>query len=436
MWKSTVKKNSSIIERLNEFALPTEQVAEESWWQAVSQIAAPYFRKLDQGETEVLFLWRDKEGDESSSSTAMVILDINCLTDHHSWQPTCLERVSGTDLWFAVVTVNNRWRASYAFIPVTESLLPEVAYQQDSSDLAQRQWWMQVAPNQIADPLNPLPSFQAGWGQSSPLHMPEATKQLGWFDWDNNQLQAVSEQQVTSLTWSSKLLNKQRSCTLFASQVDELGKAKPLVILLDGQKWGSESGTLSVLTALTAQQHIRPAHYLLIPVIDGNTRYQELSCNLSFWQAVIDELLPLCHQHIGEEASEYLLAGQSLGGLSCVFAALEHSNLFSKVISLSGSFWWPEESRVRDKHESTPSEAAEGGIAQKINAGTYSAKHLQLYQTVGYGEQDMILDNDLTSAAIKQSEGQVSYHKVYGGHDWLSWRGELINGLKHLIASD
>lgn len=429
-----MEKNSSIIERLKEFALPTEQVAKESWWQAVSQIAAPYFRNLDQEETEVLFLWRDKEGDESSSSTAMVILDINCLTDHHSWHPTCLERVSGTELWFAVVTVNNRWRASYAFIPVTESLLPEVAYQQDSSKTAQRQWWMQVAPNQIADPLNPLPNFQAGWGQSSPLHMPEATVQLGWSDWDNNQLQAVSAQQLTNLTWSSKLLNKQRICTLFAGQLDESMQAKPLVILLDGQKWGSESGTLSVLTALTAQQIIAPANYLLIPIFDSQTRYQELSCSLLFWQAVIDELLPLCHQYIGEEVTEYLLAGQSLGGLSCLFAALEHPTLFSKVISLSGSFWWPEESRVRDKQKSAPSEAAEGGIAQKVSEGIYSAQHLQLYQTVGYGEQDMILDNDLTSAAIKQSGGQVSYHKVYGGHDWLSWRGELINGLKHLLA--
>jgi enterochelin esterase family protein len=41
--------------------------------------------------------------------------------------------------------------------------------------------------------------------------------------------------------------------------------------------------------------------------------------------------------------------------------------------------------------------------------------------------------NDVTYDAIKQKSGLVRYEKVYGGHDWLSWRSGLVNGLVHLM---
>lgn len=131
--------------------------------------------------------------------------------------------------------------------------------------------------------------------------------------------------------------------------------------------------------------------------------------------------------------SEHLVAGQSLGGLAALFASLHYPQLFKKVISLSGSFWWPQESRVREKQTQPLTTAAQGGLVEQINSAKLSAKHVQLYQTVGYGESDMFIDNEQLCLAVQQVGGEVSFHKLFGGHDWLSWRGALMDGLKHLL---
>lgn len=408
----------------------------ESWWKELHSIGMPIIQRQETSQCLVTFIWQDPEGSEDASTTDSVLLDVNSLTDHHSWQPTRLNRVLGTDVWFGQLTVNSKWRGSYSFIPIKAHQNPDLVRRNLGDSIeAQRNWWLDVAVNQVADNLNPSPSIVSGWGTSSPLHMPQAAQELGWSEWEAGELQQVLSSEQHIIPWASSILGNQRECSVFST-----GKAKaPLVILLDGQKWNSASGTLSVLNYLTDKGEIAPAHYLLIPSIDAKTRWRELSCYQPFWQAFLDELLPIVLKELNDDVSEYLVAGQSLGGLSSLYAALTFPETFSKVISLSGSFWWPEKSRMLSPKAEQESGSfssltlPENSLAELIQTGKVSVKHLEAFLTVGNGEKDMCLYNQMTYEAIQHQGGKASLDIVHGGHDWLSWRSSFMNGLMHLL---
>ncbi|MEO9273811.1 enterochelin esterase [Marinomonas sp. 5E14-1] len=414
-------------------------VGSQIWWKELYSIGMPIIQHQDANQCLVTLIWQDPEGNENTSTTGSVLLDVNSITDHHSWEPECLNRVVGTDVWFGQLTVNSKWRGSYSFIPLQAHQLPEIIKEQnDGSREAQRSWWVDVAQQQVHDALNPLPVQLTGWGRSSPLHLPNAPAELGWEERDKGQLATVSTDKILSIKWKSQILGNQRDCQLFSIAKGDA----PLVILLDGQKWGEESGALAVLQYLTEQKLIAPAHYLLVPSIDGQTRWKELSCHKPFWQALVDEFLPDVESElakVGSSISDYIVAGQSLGGLSSLYAGLQFPEYFSKIISLSGSFWWPEKSRMlspkaEQELDSFSSLAPpENSLAELIQTGKSSVKHLEAFLTVGHGEQDMCLYNRMTYEAIKRQGGKVSLDIVYGGHDWLSWRSGLMNGLMHLL---
>ncbi|MEP0072688.1 MAG: enterochelin esterase [Marinomonas sp.] len=413
------------------------QIGSLAWWESIGACNMPLIKTQSDGESLVVFVWQDPQGNEKTSSTVSVVLAVNSLTDHHSWEPVCLNRVVGTDVWFGQLTVNSKWRGSYSFIPLPANQLPEfVKKQGDGTREAQRAWWIEVVENQIPDILNQSPTLISGWGESSALHLPHAPEEEGWKEWDQGALPLLSVDQIQSIHWHSLILNNQRDCQLFSTAKGDA----PLVILLDGQKWGAASGTLSVLQDLTTKKQIAPAHYLLIPCVDGQTRWKELSCHLPFWQALIDELFPQVIQKLSDsnsDVTDYLVAGQSLGGLSALFAGVSFPEYFSKVISLSGSFWWPAVERMQSpkKIELVGATLVPNSLAEQIQNGLIDVQHLRVFMTVGTGEKDMCLYNDMTYQAIKEKGGNVYYETVFGGHDWLSWRSSLTNGLMHLLPA-
>ena len=418
------------------------QIGSKGWWRSVFSTGAPFIKEENELVSSILFVWQDPQGKEATSSTAAVLLDVNSITDHHSWEPVCLQRVTGTDVWLGQLIIDSKWRGSYSFIPIEKHQLPDFVRQAgDGSKEAQRAWWISIANKQLADPLNPLPVIHSGWGISSPLHLPKAVTEIGWQEWDEGNLSTIPTSQVYTIHWSSMVLHNQRDAWLFSTAIGEA----PLVILLDGQKWGRSSGMLSVLQYLTDTRKIAPAHYLLVSSLDGKTRWQELACCRPFWESVIDSLLPIVESKLAAldcTISEYLVAGQSLGGLSALYAGVTFPNYFSKVISLSGSFWWPDDNLMRtsrlplDSNSVSIKDAPVGSLAEQIFNNKVEVAHLDVFLSVGAGEQDMCQYNDITYLALQGKAASVHYEIFCGGHDWLSWRSSLIAGLLHLLPAD
>ncbi|WP_417698190.1 enterochelin esterase [Psychromonas sp.] len=426
---------------LTYFNLSSNAIGSSRWWKNLAKSEAPFIKVQQDGFCKVLFIWQDPEGDQHLSSTTSVILNVNGLTNHNTWQPSCLQRHPETNLWFACLTINDQWRGSYSFIPIHDNQSPQLVQQQsDGSREAQRRWWLEVVKQQRVDPLNSGPPIASGWGLSSPLHLPNAPSELGWHEWDQGKLNNLPIAENITVTWSAEKLKNKRQCTIFSTATS----SAPLVILLDGDKWGADTGTLSVLQYLTNINKLRAAHYLLIPSLNNKTRWRELSCYQPFWQSVTEHLLPQVEKQLLESEqsiTEYLVAGQSLGGLSAVFAGAYFPDYFSKVISLSGSFWWPEIERMQDpdafklNNEKWDTRLPKNSLADRVSNNEITVSGLDIYQTVGNAEKQLCVYNDMHYAVFEEKGANIMYQKVEGGHDWLSWRSSLMNGLITLLPA-
>lgn len=396
------------------------QPGSESWWQARAAQHGPTISSGTAGECTVTFWWRDPAGDEQASDIKRVWLYITGVTDHHRRaQPQSLTRLAGTDVWQWQTQLTSSWRGSYCLIPTTdENDFPAAAFDEVSADpFALREGWRRLLPRAIADPLNP-DSWVGGRGHPvSALHLPDAPVQAGW---DNP---AHDWAAATCITWQSSRLGNQRRVWIFTTG-ESSPHSRPLAILLDGQFWAEGMPVWPALQAQTDAGELPEAVYVLIDVIDNAHRSQELPCNSAFWEAVQAELLPqiAAHASWNHRPETTVVAGQSFGGLSSLFAGLHWPDTFGCVLSQSGSYWWPK----RDP------EVQGGALIKQLAEGALQPKPLRIYLEAGIREPLIHQVNQHLYPLLQQTQRQLLFRQVDGGHDALCWRGGLIDGLTWL----
>lgn len=393
----------------------------EAWWREKQSHGIPAVSVADNGRCNVTFWWRDPKGDESHSLVKKVWIYITGVTDHHQHSLPCsLARLTGTDAWYWQIELTAGWRGSYCLIPSEcEDDFPVAALSVPPDRLALRQSWRRLLPQAIADPFNPH-YWRSNRGHPvCALHMPDAPVQPGWNE-------VVEYATPRCINWYSQRLGNQRKVWIFSA-----GKAdpanRPLAILLDGQFWAKNMPVWSALELQTRQKMLPPAVYLLIDAIDNQQRGFELTCNADFWLAIQEELLPLLRHdiHWYENASTTIVAGQSFGGLSALYAGLCWPESFGCVLSLSGSFWWPH----RDNKQP-------GRLAEVLSNGLALKTQLRIYLEVGLREPIIHQAHNHLLPLLRQTQKNVFYQQIDGGHDALCWRGGLINGLSVLWSNN
>ena len=396
-------------------AVTTLKMGSEAWWQSKK---GPEWEREDNGNYRVTFWWRDPQGTEKESAIHRVWVYITGVTDHHqNATPQSMQRIDGTNVWCWRVSLSANWRGSYCFIPTTRNDIFSslaVGAAPDRSEL--REGWRQLLPQAIADPLNPQ-SWQGGRGHAvSALEMPEAPVQPGWDRPENPDSPAVC------LQWRSARLGNTRRVWVFTTG-EAQAESRPLAILLDGQFWAQSMPVWPALTSLTHRGHLPPAVYLLIDAIDTTHRSRELPCNADFWLAVQEELLPLVKTTtaFSDDPQRTVVAGQSFGGLSSLYAGLNWPARFGCVLSQSGSYWWPHRGGGQD-----------GAIVEQLKTGTISAQGLRIVLEAGIREPIIYRANQALYAQLPSAPQSIFWRQVDGGHDALCWRGGLMHGLMTL----
>ncbi|WP_340674226.1 enterochelin esterase [Enterobacter cloacae] len=385
----------------------------EAWWQ--SKNGPEWVR--EQGKYRVTFWWRDPAGTQQTSAVKRVWLYITGVTDHHkNARPQSLERIPDTDVWQWQGEFSPQWRGSYCFIPSenTDDFAPDVFHGEQPDRLALREGWRKLLPQAMSDPLN-TQHWRGGRGHDvSALEMPDAPVQPGW-DRPN-----TPYRQPVCIDWQSKRLGNRRRVWIFTTGDDE--PEPPLAVLLDGQFWAESMPVWPALTALTLGRKLPPAVYVLIDVIDMAHRNNELPCNPDFWLAVQEELLPLVKQRtpFSDRADRTVVAGQSFGGLSSLYAALNWPQRFGCVLSQSGSYWWPHRGGQQ-----------EGLLIAQLKAGEKTARGLRIVLEAGRNEPLIYRANQAIYDEL-HTQQQVYWRQVDGGHDALCWRGGLTQGLMTL----
>ena len=385
----------------------------EAWWQ--SKNGPEWVR--EQGKYRVTFWWRDPAGTQQTSAVKRVWLYITGVTDHHkNARPQSLERIPDTDVWQWQGEFSPQWRGSYCFIPSenADDFAPDVFHGEQPDRMALREGWRKLLPQAMSDPLN-AQSWRGGRGHDvSALEMPDAPVQPGWDRPDTPYRQPVC------IEWHSRRLGNRRRIWIFTTGNDD--PERPLAVLLDGQFWAESMPVWPALTALTLGRKLPPAVYVLIDVIDMAHRNNELPCNPDFWLAVQEELLPLVKQHtaFSDRADRTVVAGQSFGGLSSLYAALNWPQRFGCVLSQSGSYWWPHRGGQQ-----------EGLLIAQLKAGENTARGLRIVLEAGRNEPLIYRANQAIYDEL-HTQQQVYWRQVDGGHDALCWRGGLTQGLMTL----
>lgn len=392
--------------------MTTLKMGSEAWWQSKK---GPEWEREDNGNYRITFWWRDPQGTEKESAIHHVWVYITGVTDHHqNATPQSMRRIDGTNIWCWSVSLSANWRGSYCFIPTARNdIFAPQALGETPDRIALREGWRQLLPQAIADPLNSQ-SWQGGRGHAvSALEMPEAPVQPGWDRPENPDSPAVC------LQWRSARLGNTRRVWVFTTG-EAQAESRPLAILLDGQFWAQSMPVWPALTSLTHRGHLPPAVYLLIDAIDTAHRSRELPCNADFWLAVQEELLPLVKTTttFSDDPQRTVVAGQSFGGLSSLYAGLNWPARFGCVLSQSGSYWWPH----RGGHQ-------DGTIVEQLKSGKVSAQGLRIVLEAGIREPIIFRANQALYAQLPSAPQSIFWRQVDGGHDALCWRGGLMQGL-------
>lgn len=403
-------------------------IGSDDWWQHQK---GPQWQQ-QQDHCLVTFSWRDPAGSEQQSAIRRVWIIITGITDHHqNSHPQSLQRVAGTDVWQWQTTLPASWRGSYCFIPSTaENDFPAELLTSDQPDKTKlRECWRRLLPLAIADPLNPQ-SWRGGRGHGvSALELPAALPQPGWQLSTAAPLSTSSpDTAVRCIDWHSQRLGNKRRVWLFTTDNGntEHNASRPLALLLDGQFWAKSLPVWPALTQLTRQRQLPPAIYLLIDVIDTAHRRTELPCNTDFWLAIQQELLPKIQSLVAfsDNPQHTIVAGQSFGGLSAMFAALHWPQRFGCVLSQSGSFWWSNKSNAQD-----------GLLIEQLKRGEAEATGLRIWLEAGQREPTIFQANQtllFQLLAKPDNHIQLFWRPQQGGHDAFCWRGGLTAGLIQL----
>ena len=146
-----------------------------------------------------------------------------------------------------------------------------------------------------------------------------------------------------------------------------------------------------------------------------------------------EELLPwFTSEHkVSSDPNRRVIAGSSFGGLFAAYFAFNHPEIVSHVLSQSGSFHW---GRKKD----------EVGYEWLIREFAFGEKKpITIFMEVGvlegeYSWADPEFPHQLVShrhfdTVLKMKGYDVTYQEYGGGHEMLSWRGGMAEGLKHIF---
>lgn len=430
---------------LKDNLLLTPNLGQESWWSYIKDIGTPLIQNL--GDIcDVIFLWRDPEGNQESSSTCTVYIEVNYITDHHQPDPQQLTRIDGTDVWFWQTSISSDWHGTYQLIPVSDEYLAPLHlttnHKIDTVTKKQkhRQWWRSILALSVADSFNKSSPKYCLWGNNrSLLYLSKAPKHAVWqtFDASNEYQCAMHNKQYASLQhveWASPLLQNNRSVWMFETEHKhtQLSADKPLVMLLDGENWAELMPIFSVLQTLTDNRDLTPAFYVFVGNASTQQRPADLGCNPLFWQAVHDELFCKINNRFDYRISQKnrCVVGQSLGGLAAMFAGLTRPDMFNQVICQSGSFWWPTASLMQQwMQPKLPNVKQHGWLTTQVLSQKIANKNAQITMQIGNKETRLQALNQHFYQSLINTNHKATITEYCGGHDQVCWREGLISAL-------
>ncbi|WP_439656891.1 alpha/beta hydrolase-fold protein [Lentzea sp. HUAS TT2] len=199
-----------------------------------------------------------------------------------------------------------------------------------------------------------------------------------------------------------------------------------VVLLLDGDDWMYVHPAVAAFESATKNGEMPTLVFLPTPR-DRDAEYS----SSALWQAIRDELLPLLASNgVSVDLSRFVVAGQSLGGLSAFRAALDFPDLVTRVACQSGSFWY-----AHDLPRSGLSlDGPAGGDTAALLRTVVDLSGLRVAFDVGEHEPRMHRHCEAVEELAAAAGATVRVNRSPAGHDRVGWRHALVRDVAWLLS--
>ncbi|HTS77792.1 MAG TPA: enterochelin esterase [Bryobacteraceae bacterium] len=386
-----------------------------AFWQEMEKEGAPLIEPLKDSTSDnlVTFLWRAK----TETRNVLILFFPFAVAHPEDWE---MVRLGQTDVWYRTAKIRRGARFTY-------SLSPNDPLTFDDSSTGR------MATSQ-ADPLNPHHWFEnpgaTKFEYQSMVEMPDAKPQPYMAKRDGVPTGRVEKSRI-----KSELLGNAHELSIYTPPgYRRDGPPNGLLIVFDEGAYLTLVPTPTILDNLLFEKKIPPMVAVLIGNPDQETRTRELPPNPKFADFLNNELVPWVRQNynVTTDPRRVVVAGSSFGGIASVYAGLRHPETFGNILCQSGSFWW---SAPKPEPYAEPNYLAKEFVkSPKLP--------LRFYMDAGTFEVDVsggggaILEPSRHMRDVLLAKGyEVHYQENVGGHDYLSWRGSLADGLLALMGS-
>lgn len=370
-------------------------------WREATRLGGPIH--LAGGEAST-FLFR--------STAPAVHLRINRLTDKHNMALGMMRRVAGTDIWVKTLRTGPRLRASYGFLELDgPAAPPPIPPEHDSFAL-----WR--------DPLNRMPPVvDVGGGRGLSLLAGEAA--LGATD---TELWAHATQSP-----GARVAHEGGRMSYFPPVEQHLSQPVPVLLISDAEQWFLRYGLASALDLAIAKGILPPLVVCGEGFATREERLSSLRANPDYLERLVGADLEYAREELvarGQTPGPVILAGQSLGGLTALWAlTTAYAPRIDAVLAQSPSLWFTPGTAV--------SPARLPGldnpwIAQVLRS--CPPLGIPIHLEVGLREGRCVAAVEKLSREMLAAGWQVTAHTADGGHDFASWRYGLIGLLAEVLG--
>ncbi|WP_242452492.1 enterochelin esterase [Rhodococcus rhodnii] len=337
------------------------------------------------GHVTATFCWVDGE-------SAAVYLDANGITDRARLDRSALAREPGSSLWHLSLEVPGDWAGQYRFLP-RRSVLTAPAE-------PDWRWWRAVLADARPDPFG-AEELPGEWPSSRAV-MPCAPPDEWWS-------RRRARGRLTSGVRT--VAGRERDVWVYETPGERRG---PIVVVLDGRTWALDHPLMPGFDAVAERTGVAPVA-VMIDSLDTETRRRDLGCNDEFVSAAAELVRDVAAESdVAPEGA--IVAGCSLGGLTASYAALTRPDVFGGAVSMSGSYWWPDDGVGPSVQETI----APGSARFVVECGSL---------------EWMLVQSNREVAGLLRTAGREVHHREFrGGHDPAQWRERLLAGVAMLLG--
>ncbi len=226
---------------------------------------------------------------------------------------------------------------------------------------------------------------------------------------------------IEHIEFFSEIFSDARSIDIYLPNEHQEHKRYPLLLCLDGQDYCNYGDMTTVLDNLMGANEMLPT---IVAFINATDRDREFAANPLYAQFLSSEVLKHIEgrYNIHRSPDKRAIMGVGLGAVAALYTSWRHPHTFERALLQSGRFIFTD---VGDHGLGADWDSMVGFVNSIRETPTLPKK---IYLSCGVFDS-MIYYNRTMAHIWEREPIQFRYVESNDGHNWLSWRDRLREGL-------